>query len=476
MATPTSNSVLTTDVDPLMAGLGRYTVSGYKWGGGLGQGVTLTYSFPGLSAAHASPYGYYTSNDEWQGFTPLTSAEQAAARAGLAVWSTVADITFVQVADTAATVGEIRFGKSSTLGADEAAHAYYPANDPSSGDVWFNSANWNTMPGDNLAPGTFDFATIIHELGHALGLKHSFEAPNAIPTSLDNSFYSVMSYSARVSGDSGWSSFQPTTAMYYDLLGIQALYGRNMSHNAGNTTYAFVEGQTYFQTIDDASGIDTITYQGTLASTIDLNQGRFSSLSAPITFDNGSTRATVAIGPNSIIENATGGSGGDTLTGNGVANTLNGAAGHDKLYGYSGNDMLLGGLGNDVISGGDGIDRLWGSAGNDMLAGGIGRDFFIFNCGLSATVNLDRMTDFSVIDDTIALENAIFTRVSAPGALSAAMFATGIAHDTSDRVIYDKARGWLSYDADGTGTAHAAIKFATVTANLSLSAADFVVV
>jgi serralysin len=456
VATPTKNFVPATMINPLSAGAGRYEIAGYKWGGGLGTSVTLTYSFPGLNASHISPYGYYTSNDEWQGFSPLSAADQAGARAALAAWSSVANVHFVEVADTATSAGEIRFGKSSTLSSGEAAHAYYPANDPSAGDVWLNSANWNQSNASSILPGSYDFATLVHELGHSLGLKHTFEAPNAIPTSYDNYFYSVMSYSARTSGDSGWSSFNPTTPMYYDLVAIQALYGRNVSHNSGDTVYTFVEGKTYFQTIDDAGGTDTIVYQGTTGSTIDLTPGHFSSVSAPIYFDTGSTRATVAIGPNTLIENATGGSGADTLLGNSLANTLTGGDGNDKLYGYGGND------------------RLFGGAGNDYLVGGAGQDAFYFNTALSATTNKDTIADFNPVDDKIYLAHLIFTHL-AMGILNAANFWIGAAaHDSNDYIVYDKTHGTLAYDSNGNAFGGSVV-FATVTANTGLTTADIII-
>jgi Ca2+-binding RTX toxin-like protein len=456
VASPFSNSVPVTSINTMLVGLGRYTIDGTKWGGGLGTGVTLTYSFPGAGAAHASPYGYYTTNDEWQGFSPLTTGEKAAARAGLAVWSAVANINFVETAETTTTVGEIRFGKSSSIDPNEYAHAYLPANDPSAGDVWFHSTNWNATHAASIAAGTDDFHTIIHELGHALGLKHSFDAPDAIPNALDNYFYSVMSYSARTHLDSGSASFYPTTPMYYDLLGIQALYGRNLSHNAGNTVYTFVEGKQYFQTIDDASGTDTIVYSGNQATSIDLAQGHFSTLSAPILFDNGSTRATVAIGPNTLIENATGGNGADQICGNGLANTLSGGAGNDHLYGYAGNDKLFGGTGNDV------------------LVGGAGNDAFYFNLAPSATTNKDSLADFNSVDDTIYLSHAVFTQL-AVGTVNIANFWTGTAaHDANDFIVYDKIHGTLSYDSNGNAAGGSAA-FATVTAYTVVTTADIVI-
>jgi serralysin len=99
-------------------------------------------------------------------------------------------------------------------------------------------------------------------------------------------------------------------------------------------------------------GIDKIQFSGLVDCTIDLRAGNFSSLSAPIYFSDGSfSTSTVTIGPQTIIENATGGSGNDVIVGNSSGNKLSGGSGNDALKGSTGDDQLTGGAGDDVLWG-----------------------------------------------------------------------------------------------------------------------------
>lgn len=166
----------------------------------------------------------------------------------------------------------------------------------------------------------------------------------------------------------------------------------------------------------------------------------------------------------------------DTIYG-GVGNDrLNGSAGNDYLAGQSGDDRLYGATGDDRLAGGNGNDFLSGGAGADILHGGAGQDTFQFNTTPNGTLSVDTIRDFSVVDDTIWLDDRIFTEAGPLGRLKAAHFWTGsAAHDGNDRIIYDSVAGVLYYDADGTGaTAQAAI--ANISTGLKLTAADFQIV
>ncbi|HAU5762414.1 TPA: metalloprotease, partial [Proteus mirabilis] len=83
--------------------------------------------------------------------------------------------------------------------------------------------------------------------------------------------------------------------------------------------------------------------------------------------DIGGLRSNISIAYNTIIENAIGGKGDDTLIGNPFDNNLIGGDGNDLFYGGDGNDLFYGGSGNDVIYGEMGNDVLYGDDGDDML-------------------------------------------------------------------------------------------------------------
>jgi len=159
------------------------------------------------------------------------------------------------------------------------------------------------------------------------------------------------------------------------------------------------------------------------------------------------------------IENLTlTGSGNLNGGGNDLANVLTGNTGANKLDGRGGDDTLAGGFGNDTLVGGEGSDS------------------FLFNTALNATSNVDRIVDFSVVDDTILLDNAVFTALTTLGTLDDAAFHIGTAaHDADDRIVYDPATGNLTYDSNGNA-AGGVFQFAALATGLALTSSDFLVV
>ena len=141
-------------------------------------------------------------------------------------------------------------------------------------------------------------------------------------------------------------------------------------------------------------------------------------------------------------------------------------------------DQIFGGGHDNILTAGAGNDVLDGHLGNDTLIGGTGSDFFVFHTALDALTNVDSITDFSVADDTIQVDNLIFAALGGNGTLTANQFVkntTGLAGDGDDHIIYETDTGWLYYDSNGNA-AGGSTHFATLATNLALTNADFVVV
>ncbi|MBG5975951.1 M10 family metallopeptidase C-terminal domain-containing protein [Proteus mirabilis] len=221
--------------------------------------------------------------------------------------------------------------------------------------------------------GSFVYHTFIHELGHSLGLFHIWEyILNEKHKVLDSIKYSVMSYKCPDIKDADFGGLYPMTFMLVDILLLQYLYGENMTTRLENNTYGFHSntGRAAYSLnniedklvscIWDSGGIDTLDFSlYTVNQVINLNEGCFS--------DIGGLRSNISIAYKTIIENAIGGKGDDTLIGNPFDNNLIGGDGNDLFYGGDGNDLFYGGSGNDVIYGELGNDVLYGDDGDDML-------------------------------------------------------------------------------------------------------------
>jgi VCBS repeat-containing protein len=349
-------STFSSTTDPGLNGV----LSGIKWATG-----SLTFSFP----SSGSLYGTYGSSKEPStGFEALTAAQQAATRAVLQMYSAVTNVTFTEVTETSSVHGDLRYAESD---APSTAWAYYPSTSPLGGDVWLNnSKNYY----DNPLVGTYAFQTLLHETGHAMGLKHPQDAKGsfaAMPANLDSLEYTVMSYrsyvGAPLTGYTASSSSYPQTLMMYDIAALQFMYGANYTTNAGNTTYSWSAstgqmsingvgqgapaGNKIFRTIWDGGGVDTYDFSNyTTGVTVNLQPGSWTTASSAqlASLGNGHYAAgnianALLYNNNtaSLIENATGGSAFDTLTGNVANNTLTGGAGNDVLDGAAGSDIAV---------------------------------------------------------------------------------------------------------------------------------------
>jgi Ca2+-binding RTX toxin-like protein len=155
---------------------------------------------------------------------------------------------------------------------------------------------------------------------------------------------------------------------------------------------------------------------------------------------------------------------------------INAGMGDDTVTGGEADDFLVGGAGDDVLRGRLGDDTFIGGTGNDTLGGGGGADSFIFNAPLNPAANVDQIDGFSVTDDTIRLDTAVFTGLP-DGPLDDAAFARlADMGEADDRIVYDQVSGSLFFDEDG-GTREDLVLFARLANSPNnLSADDFVVI
>ncbi len=282
---------------------------------------------------------------------------------------------------------------SAVTSANPARTVWNVAGNLASADIWFGTSFNFRAP----KVGDYAYLTVLHELGHALGLKHPFEAGGAantvLPAMWDWLGYSVMSYRSYQGDDlSGYSNETfgyPTTFMANDILALQEMYGANYETNGGDTVYtwnsgtgqSFVNGvagpkpgdglgatfdssmNRVFMALWDGGGEDTLDLSNFANGMfVDLSPGAGSRFTNAPNLGNGRSANNLYMSwlvdgdPRSLIENAVGGAGADRLLGNSANNKLTGNGGNDVLHGGAGDDLLTGGAGTDQLVGGVGQD------------------------------------------------------------------------------------------------------------------------
>ncbi len=313
--------------------------SGQYFASLLGEKTQYSYVFP------ATLPSYIESNSTYaDGFLAFTDTQKLAAKACLQYISTLVNLSFVET-EQVDSLKTLSF--SNNVQADSAGYAMYPSTSSLGSDVFINK----NEPG-NLAPedGSYASLTLIHEIGHALGLKHPFliagesaDEPPYLNTQEDSTSFTVMSYTSA-------EADYHFVLQALDIATLQYLYGPSLSARAGDDTYDI--SSTTSNMIWDGGGTDTLSAANcTQAVTAYLTPGYWGYVGSPLS---GASKVITAPGQITInfgtsIENLLGSAYADSLYGNSAANNIQGGIGNDTLSGGAGNDTMLGGDGTDTV-------------------------------------------------------------------------------------------------------------------------------
>ena len=453
------------------------------------NGKVITYSFTDLdhlTGIYNNPnYGFGAPN----GFSPFNADQRAEAREAVQLWDDLIAPSFVEKNGLGA---DIQFGNS----ADPAqAYAYYPGHgakyqsDVFVADPALNGSNsWLSLNG-------YGATTLVHELGHTIGLSHpgaynydpnlDLTYANYAEYAQDSEQYSIMSYwDATNTGSQiiDWSTFffgNEQTPLLHDILTIQLKYGADPTTRAGDTVYGFnstAGNEVYdfsvnpfpYLAIYDAGGNDTIDLSGFNAGVyLDLHAGSFSSAGQAVpdaATVNAARDALSAEAPNyfgtlghlsqgqidatsanyipyteSSVWADTGVSGVFATETNNIAIAYGTTI--ENAVGGSARDVIWGNQVDNVLEGMGGDDVLNGFEGNDTLWGGAGADAFQFHNAETG----DTIGDFQTGVDHVDLSAFGFTSFIGDAAFSG----------SAGEVRF--ADGVLSGDLDGNGLADFAV-------------------
>ncbi len=403
-----------------------------------GSPVFVTYSFdataPESDQGNLSASAYAT-------FTAFTAAQQAQAQAALQEWSDASGVVFLQVAPGQ---GEINFAAYDFSTDPYAQYAggmgfypwgdwnystfpYFAANLPGAGNILMNTAF--------TTGGEFAYVTLLHEIGHALGLKHPDEAWTNYGTypATEHNVWDPGAAAPETVMNEGATTLAHLAAL--DIAAIQAIYGTAAQQGTQDRSWSWnAATETLTQRVSNAA---TIAVRG-IATNNTIHAGTGTNIISAI--GAGTNKVYAGAGTNTLI----GGSGTNYLFAGAGAGTFIGTFGDttveyakvqqavtvDLLHpwlnaGAAADDSFIdvhdvwGGKFDDAITGDDaggrlkglgGADTLTGGAGDDTLDGGSGGDSMAGGLG-DDTYYLDNPND-TIVEAAGQGSDTIFTRLN----------------------------------------------------------------